>query len=264
MFVLQNDRLIVEIADSGELYRAPRFDWAGIVRQVTLDGVHTFLSEESAAMTAEKNGGIGIIGSFEPAPTPFLQKANYKAVQLSHTEAIFSCKTTHVSCTKKLRLENNRLEITHRVENLGNAPFTFGEYNHNFMLIDRFAYGPDYELHFSFPAQLTGRKEGHYNRFNLNGQTLVVTEPFGEPPEDALTQIEGFAGLQLPYTWELLYRPTGLYVRETDDFSIWKYQFWCRRDTVCSEIFVKNHLTPGDSVTWKRIYTFGKKQEDAL
>ncbi len=259
MFVLENDRLTVEVAESGELYRAPRFDWAGIVKQVTLDGVHTFLSEESAAMTAEQNGGIGIIGSFEPAPAPFLQSSNYEAVQTSGEEVIFSCETAGVSCSKKLRLENNRLEIIHTVENLRNESLTFGEYNHNFMLIDRLAYGPDYKLHFSFPAQLTGRKEGHYNRFNLQGKTLVVTEPFGPPPEDALTQIEGFVGLQLPYTWELLHLPTGLYVRETDDFSIWKYQFWCRRDTVCSEIFVKNHLNPGDSVTWKRIYTFGKK-----
>lgn len=267
MFVLQNERLKVEIAASGELYTAPRFDWAGIVKQVTLDGMHTFLSEESPSMTAAKNGGIGITGSFEPAPAPFLQKVHYRTEQISEAEVVFSGATETLACTKKLRLQDTCLEITHTVQNLGNDTVSFGEYNHNFMLIDKAPYGPEYQVHFSFPAQLTGRKEGYYNRFQLEGQTMVVTEAFGAPPEDALTQIEGFDGQQQPYTWELLHVPTGLYVRETDDFPIWKYQLWCRKDNICSEIFARNHLKPagecGDVVQWKRIYSFGKKQGEA-
>lgn len=266
MFVLQNERLKVEIAQSGELYTAPRFDWAGIVKQVTLDGVHTFLSEESPAMTAAKNGGIGITGSFEPAPAPFLQKVDYQAEQISDTEVIFSGSTAMLSCTKKLTLDGNRLEIAHTVQNLGNEPISFGEYNHNFMLIDGQPYGPDYQVHFSFPPQLTGRKEGHYNRLKLEGQTMVSTEAFGQPPEDALTQIEGFSGVAVPFTWELVHVPSGLYVREADDFPVWKYQFWCRKDNICNEIFIRNQLQSagqtGDSAHWMRTYTFGKKQEE--
>lgn len=267
MLVLQNERLKVEVAESGELYTAPRFDWAGIVKQVTLDGMHTFLSEERASMTAAKNGGIGITGSFEPAPAPFLQNVHYQAEQISDTEVIFTGKTQTLCCTKKLTVRDTCLEMTHTVQNLGKEQVSFGEYNHNFMLIDGMPYGPDYQVHFSFPPQLTGRKEGYYNRLKLEGQTMVTQEAFGEPPEDALTQIEGFAGMSLPYTWELFHVPTGLYVRETDDFPIWKYQFWCRKDNICSEIFTKQWLNPagerGDTAEWKRIYTFGKKQEDA-
>lgn len=261
MFVLQNERLKVEIANSGELYTAPRFDWAGIVRQVTLDGAHTFLSEESPAMTTAKNGGIGITGSFEPAPAPFLQMVHYRAEQVSDTEVLFTGGTQMLSCCKKLTVWDNCLELTHRVQNLGKDAISFGEYNHNFMLIDKAPFGPAYQVHFSFPAKLTGRQEGHYNRLRVQGQTMVVTEAFGEPPEDALTQIEGFDGIAMPYTWELVHVPSGLYVRETDDFPIRTYQFWCRKDNICSEIFIQNRLQPGQTAQWKRIYSFGRKQE---
>lgn len=262
MIFLKNERLDVQIASPGELYTATRFDWAGIVRQVTLDGKHTFLSEESAAMTAEKNGGIGITGSFEPAPEVFLQQAGYTVEQPSATEVIFAGKADKVSCTKKLTLTENTLEITHTVQNIGTESFGFGEYNHNFMLINHQPYGPDYAINFLFLPRLTERKEGYYNRFNLQGRTLTVTESFGVPPEDALTQVEGFADQPLPWTWELVHVPSGVYVRETDDFSIWKYQFWCRQDNICSEIFFKKQLEAGESVTWRRIYTFGRKQEE--
>lgn len=265
MFVLENERLQVKIAETGELYTASRFDWAGIVRQVTLDGVHTFLSEESVSMTAAKNGGIGITGSFEPAPAVFLQQAAYSAEQTSGTIVVFSCQTPKLACSKKLCLQGTQLELTHAVKNLGTETVSFGEYNHNFMLIDGHGYGPAYQVQFPVAIQLTGRKEGHYNRFNLQERVLTVTESFGQPPEDALTQIsglEGVDGAKLPYTWELLHVPTGLYVRETDDFPIWKYQFWCRRDNVCNEVFTKQALEPGMAATWKRIYTFGKKQEE--
>lgn len=258
MIYLKNERLEAQIAEPKELYTATRFDGAGIVRQITLDETHTFLSEESAVMTAAKNGGIGITGSFEPAPAVFLQNVEYAVEQPSETEVVFTGTTDKVRCSKKLSLKDNTLEITHTVQNMGEEAFSFGEYNHNFMLIDKHPYGPEYALDFLFAPQLTERKEGYYNRFNLQGRTLTVTETFSEPPEDALTQITGFAGQALPWTWELVHVPSGLYVREADDFPIWKYQLWCRRDNVCSEIFFKQKLEAEESVTWKRVYTFGR------
>ena len=262
MICLKNERLEAQIASPKELYNATRFDGAGIVRQITLDGKYTFLSEESATMTAMKNGGIGITGSFEPAPAVFLQDVAYTVEQPSETEVFFKGKTDKVLCIKKLSLKENMLELTHTVQNIGQESVSFGEYNHNFMLIDKYPYGPEYTLRFLFTPQLTERKEGYYNRFNLQGRTLKVTEPFGEPPEDALTQITGFAEQVLPWTWELMHMPSGLYVREADDFPIWKYQLWCRRDNVCSEIFFKQKLEAGEAATWRRVYTFGKTQEE--
>ena len=258
MIYLKNERLEAQIAEPKELYTATRFDGAGIVRQIILDGTHTFLSEESAAMTAAKNGGIGITGSFEPAPVVFLQNVEYAVQQVSRTEVVFTGATDQVRCRKQLSLKDNTLEMTHTVNNIGDESFSFGEYNHNFMLIDQYPYGPDYALRFLFTPQLTERKEGYYNRFNLQGRNLVVTEPFGAPPEDALTQITGFDGQALPWTWELVHMPSGLYVGEADDFPIWKYQLWCRQDNVCSEIFFKQKLEAGESVTWRRVYTFGR------
>src|SRR5688572_25534831 len=65
---LISDRLRVDIATPGSsTYAGSRFDWTGLITQVTLDGRHTFCGQEATDGTG--TGGIGLcneFGIFEP------------------------------------------------------------------------------------------------------------------------------------------------------------------------------------------------------
>jgi hypothetical protein len=57
---LENERLKVELALPGKVYKGTRFDRGGFIRQITLDGAHTFLGHEQTK-AGVGTGGIGMI-----------------------------------------------------------------------------------------------------------------------------------------------------------------------------------------------------------
>ncbi len=63
MITIQNKRLEIQIQEPGSSYKRARFDWSGICQQITLDGKHTYCSQEA---TADDLGteGIGLIDEF--------------------------------------------------------------------------------------------------------------------------------------------------------------------------------------------------------
>ena len=63
MIELRTDRLHVQIAEPGTLYRGSRFDWTSFITQVTLDEEHTFCTPESL-VAGEGTGGIGLCSEF--------------------------------------------------------------------------------------------------------------------------------------------------------------------------------------------------------
>lgn len=265
MLYLHNHRLQVSLLEPGEGYRKGRFDWSGIIQQVVLDGTHTFLSEENVSKTKKKTGGIGIIGSFEPAPGAMLRKKLYHVQPVAHGYQFTYdwCSRTGrkgIRHRKHISLEGTQILIRQELQNLGVTPISIGEYNHNFMIIDKHPAGPEYQVNFSFCPELTGKRAGQYNRIKLAETSLQFLEGFSNEKEDALIQLKGYDTALRPFTWELIYQPAGIGVREHNDFAIDKYQFWCKRHTICNEVFVSRILAPagtaGDYFQWSRIYEF--------
>ena len=61
--VLNNSRLNVDILTGANAYNGSRFDHGGQVRQITLDGKHTFLSSEILGF--DQNYGFGLHNEFD-------------------------------------------------------------------------------------------------------------------------------------------------------------------------------------------------------
>jgi len=63
MYVLENDRLKVDIAAPGEVYSGSRFDWTGFITQITLDHAVTFCVPERLEKGVG-TGGVGLSNEF--------------------------------------------------------------------------------------------------------------------------------------------------------------------------------------------------------
>jgi hypothetical protein len=188
--VLRSDRLTVEIALPGEVYKGTRFDWSGFITQVTLDGTHTFCASESL-QPGRGTGGSGLCNEFgnekpvgyDDAPVgeafpklgigllkrpdgdtyrfirpyeiieefPIIYDAGEQQV-VFYVEPI-PCRGYAARLQKTLSVSGADLTIAYSLENAGEHDIVTREYCHNFLRIDDHMVGPDYVL--TFPYSIT-------------------------------------------------------------------------------------------------------------
>jgi hypothetical protein len=186
--VFESNRLKVEIALPGTVYRRSRFDWAGFITQITLDGRHTFCVPEDYD-PAKGTGGIGLcsefgnekaIGYADAAPgetfpklgigllkrpedpkynffkpheiaEPFPIEIETGPDSVQFTVQPLDCRGYAVREIKTVSAAENWLTIETQLENCGSKAVHTHEYCHNFIGINRQPVGPDYHLRFPYP-----------------------------------------------------------------------------------------------------------------
>jgi hypothetical protein len=155
-FAINSERLSVTIAQPGKVYAGTRFDWSGFITQVTLDGSHTFCAPE-ALTPGEGTGGIGLCNEFgidqpigygeaHPGETfpkigiGLLVRPDWEGYDFSRPYRIarrfpllveqgddwarfvsepVDCRGYSARLTKRLSVQENRLEIAYLLENTG-------------------------------------------------------------------------------------------------------------------------------------------------
>lgn len=187
---IKSNRLSVEIAQPGSIYRRTRFDWSGFITQVTLDGMHTFCAVEDP--DPEKgSGGIGLccefgnekaVGYDETAPGQVFSKpgvgllvrageepynffttyeiAHPYEVQVETTPNSATFTTLPLECQgyafkveRTIQVQDNQLSMRVQFDNVGSKAIHTHEYCHNFLSIDHHPTGPDYRLTFAYPVR---------------------------------------------------------------------------------------------------------------
>jgi len=56
--------------------------------------------------------------------------------------------------------------------------------------------------------------------------------------------------------WELVHTPSGVGMRELDDFAPVRVAVWGTTHVISTEVFVEIDLQPGETQTWSRRYEF--------
>lgn len=285
--VLCNERLTVNIASPGTLYRGSRFDWSGFITQVNLDDQHTFCVPESLE-EGKGSGGCGLCGEFgirmpigydeaqvgecfpklgvgnlikpDDAPYDFFRPYTVNPaeweVDANDTEAVFSmrsqpCNGYRYSYTKKITLDNNRLTIAYILQNTGDKPIETNEYCHNFVGIDNTPVGPQYKLR--LPATAVVKL--------LQGDLIVsdaaatVTWPIGPMKQEFYCTVTPSCA-QEQFSWELINSTAGVGVREKDDFIPSDFAIWGSNHVISPESFVSISIKPGQTQQWMREYEF--------
>lgn len=313
---LRSDRLTVEIAPPGTVYRDTRFDWTAFIVQVTLDGEHTFCVPESL-QPGQGTGGIGLCNEFgierpigyddaqpgEPFPKlgiglltrPDGRPYNFfRSYEIAHPFPIdvqaaadtvtfvvepVDCRGYAASLVKTVSVRGCALKIAYRLENVGSRPIVTHEYCHNFCGIDNHPLGPDYRLRVPYEiafedvsARMTGRLPGPLRllpRAIQRGlvqmmlgwmESILVTEGQAlwcrsTPRRPFYRRLVGFSRTESAQ-WELIHTPSGVGIREHDDFTPSQVAVWGTTHVISIEVFLDVNVQPGETLDWARTYEF--------
>jgi hypothetical protein len=85
--------------------------------------------------------------------------------------------------------------------------------------------------------------QGHDFRPNTTPHAPFYFRPLGFTKSDS-------------YQWELTHLPSGVKMREYDDFTPSRVAVWGTTHVISAEIFVDIYLHPGQAKTWTRKYEF--------
>ena len=281
--ILKNDMLTVEIAEPGKEYARSRYDWTGMVKQVTLDGAHTFFLPEQV----EGLGGRGLVGVYEfrddtlykeaeiADRTPLigvglLKKADtdafcfwkeydvlpfHRTWRQTENSVIFEtfpmlCQGVAIRQTKELLLEGNTLTIRQTVRNVGEKPVALQEFNHNFFCFDNTPIDESYVLHLPYKPFVDVRR----GRISVGYSSLSLHE-MDPASDEAAFVIHGYEKL-LGSSFALENKKVGLGVSVEEDFNSIRSYNWICRNAFCPETFCSLDLNPGEEKTFSRKYTF--------
>ena len=294
MYSLKNERLEVTIAEPNKECVTCRFDRAGFVTGVRLDGKYEFLAQEDMLDGSPSSGGMGFCCEYRFDPMSAEVKVGERFPKLgvgnlTKTEEgeyffmdTYPCEDYEVTVREEgnclifhtvsgeirgyaveqekcVSIEGNTLTITTELKNTGSEKIEFDEYCHNFMTLNKKKVNSDYCLEIPCVEIPVGNIKTNEKAtyFYSDGRSLTKAE------ESMVFALYAFEKAQMKpvekYGWTLTDRTNGLCVSEVDDFTADKVTVWSVGDAISPEMFYTNVIMPGESCRWSRTYTFDKK-----
>ena len=287
MLYIESSRLRVEIARPHlPPATTTRFDRAGFITEVVLDGVHRFCATEPNNLSHPSSGGRGLcceyafdvsheaeIGGLFPKPgvgllrktadTPYYFANDYQVMpceigftqtpdSVSFVTAPQPCMGYALSQTRSVAVQGNTLTMDVELTNAGDKRFDAREYCHNFITINGMAIGPDYVVQSpQFPnfgdALLDGMLRGAGRGFTF--------APYAPPAsfmriEDALLPLSG------PLEWTMTNAAAKARIRAKEEIALCGVAIWAVDHMVSVESFHALSLDPGQTGRWQRSWTF--------
>ena len=155
--------------------------------------------------------------------------------------------------TVQLSAGRPELVIEHSLQNTGRLPLDANQYNHNFLVLDRAATGPEFTITCPFQIQTTRPPDPKLAEIRAN-QILYLKTLEGE--ERVTFPIQGFGKEPTDYDVRVESRRTGAGFRVTSDRAPASIGFWSIRSVISVEPFVDVSTDPGKTTTWRYVYTY--------
>lgn len=281
--LLSSGRLTVDISDDTSRSGC-RFDRTLSIRQVTLDGRHTFLGHERTK-DGIGTGGFGLQFGFlwdsDPPVSrqpggegkcrhvyPLLgvgnlsipkgerysvfgsygvEPAKITCCERSDSHIQFRCLQPGLAIiTRTLSLSGTDLCVQTTCRNLSSIRFSAEEYCHNFLRFDSKPISGAQETVFAAPPFLSPVK----GEFLIDGDILHVGR-FSDDTGTVSAHILGTADCS-PHVVRVQDTGIGSSVTLTDEFLPHKVYCWASPWAICPEVFFLLELGPGEQVSWTR------------
>ena len=199
---IQNERLRVTFRYDPETLYSQRFEAAGVIEQVCLDGTFFFCEPEQRIPERVTCNGVGLCGEYvwdelaqEVAPgalfpkigvgllrqrpeggaynmwkhyevLPFPVRASMEGDHAYFCQEGISCLGIAARLTKEVVLRGNEIHTTVTLENTGTRKLELKEYQHNFVSLQGRETGPGYRLEIPFVKSLAGIEHAAYDIAN--------------------------------------------------------------------------------------------------
>lgn len=140
------------------------------------------------------------------------------------------------------------LQLKYHLANIGERPFEFEHYNHNFLRFGGHDVGPQYEVATRFALESWPPEP-----WSRAGRTLRLRAP---APAKGTRSV----GLELVITPDV----NGVTVRHADgqtmriggDFTAQRFALWAVSAALSPEVFFRARIEPGAATQWSRTYAF--------
>jgi hypothetical protein len=237
----------------------------GPVEEFTTNGSALGFAEAKAGGTFIKIG-IGVLR--KPDDAKYSSYRQYKLVDggkwsvKNSPEAVSFTQELHdpdsgyaYEYHKTVKLVNGqpKLIIEHTLKNVGSKPIESSVYNHNFLVLDHQATGPDFVISFPFAlktdqpleqdlAEVKGNKILYKRALQGEDRVFGRVEGYRDNPADNGFQIENTrvkAGLKIAGN-----RPLS------------RVNFWCIRSVIAVEPYIDMSIPPGGEFEWADRYEY--------
>ena len=151
---------------------------------------------------------------------------------------------------KVVRLRDGKPEMTieHSLKNTGKRPIESSVYNHNFMVMDKQAPGPDFT--FRLPFEIKASRPPNKDLVEVRGNQVVYRKPLAAE-DQAVVAIEGFGDSARDSEIVIENRKVGAGVRISGDRPLIRSLLWSIRTVLAIEPYVAIDIQPGAEFAWK-------------
>jgi hypothetical protein len=156
----------------------------------------------------------------------------------------------------RLASRGPELAIEHSFRNTGRKPISSRVYNHNFLVLDGQAPGPDVKI--SVPFEISSPKPPDAALAEIRGKEIVYRKML-EGQDRVMTDMNGFGTAASDYDVMVRNTRTGAGVRVTSDRPLARLMLWSIRAVLSAEPFVEFAVSPGETYTWKLNYRYSNQ-----
>lgn len=291
MIHLSGDRLKLSFLEPGEgTNNKTRFDRAGYLQQVTLDGEHTFCGVEPGGGKFPNSGGAGLCSEiqcdelsyglaegeiFPKFGVGLLTQAGGREYRFFRE---YPCDPFDVTCSAEdksivfsvapkehngialeeklvFTIEGNTLVKEYYFKNTGTKTLVISEYCHNFLSLD----GEEVTSAFSIDLPMLSSQQGMMPRSPegrmrgcRTGFCFVDTGSAPSTIRPNADQIDRSG----PFTWTVRSRTSNLSVTGTVSFHPQQLAMWSSGNVLSPEIFHRFGLAPRERIRYWRSWSF--------
>jgi len=273
-------------------YRSSRFDWSGMIACASYRG-HTYFGEwfdhydplmndavtgpaeefraadgkelgyaEAAAGGEFVKPGVGVLkktadkpylfGTYYPIVDHGRWKVKVKGRAIVFTQRLQSKIGYAYEYTKTLELDAHEPAFTlkHTLRNIGTKAIETNVYDHDFFMLDKRPTGRQNVVTLGF-TPVAEPPLG--NAAEIRGNEIVFTRT-PDREHTAMGYLTGFTGKAGEYSVHLEDTETHVGILQSSASPISKSYFWSTAKTICPELYIPVHVTPGAEQKWEIRY----------
>ena len=159
--------------------------------------------------------------------------------------------------TKTMRLAKDQpqMVIAHSLRNTGKKAIESTVYNHNFLVLDKQAPGPDFTI--TFPFQIESPRPPRKELAEIRGNQLVYLKTL-EGDGRVATSMRGFSDSPKDHDIRVENSKLGVGFRVRADRPLSNVGYWSIRTVLAVEPFIAMNVPPGETFTWDLTYDYYK------
>jgi hypothetical protein len=156
---------------------------------------------------------------------------------------------------KLVRLAKGKPEmvIEQRLKNTGKLAIRSSVYNHNFVVLDKQAPGPDFT--FRVPFQIQTSRQPNKELAEIRGAEIVFAKPLSGEDQLAVP-IQGFGDSARDTEIVIENRRVGAGVKIAGDRPLVRDLLWSIRTVLAIEPYIAIDIQPGAEFTWKNTFEY--------